>query len=120
LDRETGADLFTGEDQFGIASLVYKWAPDGNPVQQNLVASAEYFFGHEEGVFDGVPVDYDRNGFYVQGVYQFMPRWRFGVRYAEVDAGDVPLALAGSVLDDMGHTPRAWSALLEYDTSEFG
>ena len=120
LDRDTGGDLFTGNDGLAIASVVYKWAPGGNPTANNLVVNSEYFFGTEDGTFKGVPVDYDRSGFYVQGVYQFMPRWRAGVRYAQLDSGGVDAALAGSVLDDMGHSPRAWSALLEYDTSEFG
>jgi hypothetical protein len=120
LDRDTGGDVFTGSDDLAIASLVYKWAPNGNPVETNLTVTGEYFFGHEEGLFNGVPVDYDRSGFYVQGVYQFMPRWRVGARYAELQSDDAPLALAGSVLDDFGHTPRATSALLEYRTSEFG
>ena len=120
LDRDTGGDVFTGTDGLGIASLVYKWSPGGNPTVTNLVASGEYFFGHEDGAFNGVPVGYDRSGFYVQGVYQFMPRWRFGVRYAELQTAAAPLLLAGSALDDFGHTPQTLSALLEYDASEFG
>ena len=68
-----------------------------------------------------MPVDYDRSGFYVQGAYQFMPRWRVAVRYAEVQSDlDLPLSLVGSTLDDFGHTPQATTAMLEYDTSEFG
>lgn len=120
LDRDTAGDLFTGEDELAIASLVYKWAPGGNPTVNNLIVNGEYFFGWQQGIFNGIPVDYERSGFYVQGVYQFVPRWRFGVRYAELQTDDVPLALVGSTLDHMGHTPQAWSALLEYDTSEFG
>ena len=49
-----------------------------------------------------------------------MPRWSFGLRYAELQAGNVGAALIGSALDDLGHTPRAETALLEFDTSEFG
>jgi hypothetical protein len=118
--RDTGGDIFTGTDNLGIASLVYKWAPHGNPAVTNLVLSGEYFFGHEQGEFNGMPVDIDRSGFYIQGVYQFMPRWRAGVRYAEIDTSDPGILLAGSVLDAMGHTPQAATAMLEYDTSEFG
>ncbi|MCE9522486.1 MAG: hypothetical protein K8S25_08665 [Alphaproteobacteria bacterium] len=120
LDRDTGGDLFTGTDGLGIASLVYKWSPNGNPTVTNLVVNGEYFFGHEDGTFNGVPVDTDRSGFYVQGVYQFMPHWRFGLRYAELETDAPPALLAGSALDDFGHTPQSLSALLEYDTSEFG
>ena len=119
-NRDTDGDVFTGTDDLLIASLIYKWAPNGNPVETNLSLSGEYFFGREEGTFNAVPVDYDRSGFYVQGVYQFMPRWRIGVRYSELQTDGVPLALAGSALDDFGHTPQALTGLLEYRTSEFG
>ena len=119
-DRETEGDRFTGNDDVGIASLVYKWAPGGNATVRNLVLSGEFFFGREKGVFDNVALSQNRNGWYVQGVYQFMPQWSFGLRYAQLAGDDVPLALMGSALDDFGHTPRAETALLEYDTSEFG
>jgi len=118
--RDTGGDLFSGTNDLGIATLVYKWAPGGNPVVQNLVLSGEYFFGHENGAFNGINVDYNHSGWYVQGVYQFMPRWSFGLRYAELDTPRVGAALMGSTLDDLGRTPRAETALLEFDTSEFG
>ncbi len=118
--RETGHDIFTGTDGTGILSLVYKWAPAGNPTVQNLVLSGEFFYGKENGVFDAVPVDYNRWGWYAQGVYQFMPQWSFGLRYAELGSDGVGHALVGSTLDPQSHNPRAETALLEYDTSEFG
>lgn len=119
-DRDIDGDIFTGEDKIAIASLVYKWAPDGNPTVNNLIVNGEYFFGNEKGDFNGVPIDLDRSGWYVQGVYQFMPQWRVGLRYAMLDSDGVDVALAGSALDDFGHSPSAATALLEYDTSEFG
>ena len=121
LDAFTGTDdIFTGTDDLGIASIVYKWSPSGNPLVTNLIANAEYFFGHEQGTFNGVPVDYNRTGFYVQGAYQFMPQWRVGLRYAELQTAKVPFALAGTTLDDLGQSPQATTAMIEYDTSEFG
>lgn len=117
--RETGGDLFSGRDHFAIASLVYKWAPLGNPTVNNLIVNGEYLYDRDEGRFDGAPLQTTRDGWYLQGVYQFRPRWRAGVRYDQLDAGDVPHALAGTVLDDRGHTPRRYTALLEFDTSEF-
>jgi len=119
-DRGTGGDLFSGYDDVGIASLVYKWAPGGNPVQENLVLSGEYFHGREKGTINGVPIALDRDGWYAQGVYQFMPRWSVGLRYAQLAPDSIPGSLSGSVLDDLGRTPRAETALLEFDTSEFG
>ena len=79
-----------------------------------------YFFGRESGSFNGIRLDSNRDGWYLQGVYQFMPRWSFGLRYAQLGTGNIGPGLAGSVLDDLGHTPRAETALLEFDTSEFG
>jgi hypothetical protein len=116
----TGTDTFTGNDDLGILSLVYKWAPGGNPTVRNLVLAGEAFLGREKGVFDAVPVSQTRSGFYVQGVYQFIPQWSVGLRYAQVNASGVGPLLTGTALDDFGHTPRAETALLEYDTSEFG
>jgi hypothetical protein len=118
--RVNGADTFTGKDDLGIASLVVKWAPNGNVARQNLVLSGEYFFNRERGDFDGARVDLKRDGWYAQGVFKFRPHWSIGLRHAELDPDEVPLALAGSTLDALGRKPRAETALLEYDTSEFG
>jgi hypothetical protein len=117
--RMTAGDEFTGDENLGVASFVYKWAPGGNLLLRNLALSGEYFFGHENGAFNGVPVDYNHSGWYVQGVYQFMPRWSVGLRYAQLGTGTVSGTLAGSTLDNLGHTPRAETALLEFDSSEF-
>lgn len=118
--RETEAgDLFSGVDNLGIASVVYKWAPQGNPKRRNLIVNGEYFFGSEKGEFNGMPINMDRWGWYGQAVYQFRPRTRVGLRYARISADDPPLALADSAIDVLGRRPSATSALLEYDTSEF-
>lgn len=119
-ERDTDGDLFSGKDNLGIFSAVYKWAPGGNPVERNLVLSGEFFFDRQEGEFNTIPVDDDRFGWYVQGVYQFMPRWSVGARYAALGGVNADAALAGTVLDPQGHDPHATTALLEYDTSEFG
>jgi hypothetical protein len=118
--RQTDSDVFTGSDNLFIASAVYKWAPGGNLTIQNLILSGEFFFDREEGLFNGLHFDQDRTGWYLQGVYQFMPRWSFGLRYAQLGTSGIGGALSGSTLDDFGHVPRAESALLEFDTSEFG
>ena len=120
--RETvGGDIFSGSDDLGIISLVYKWAPGGNLLLRNLILSGEFFFDREDGSFNGVRLNnYDRTGWYVQGVYQFMPRWSVGLRYAQLGTNGVDGALNGTVLDDLGHIPRTETALLEFDTSEFG
>jgi len=118
--RDTNDHIFNGTDDLGILSLVYKWAPGGNPVNRNLTLSSELFYGHEGGTFDALAFSQNRFGWYVQGVYQFMPQWSFGLRYAGVSTSSPGALLAGSDLDNLGRTPNAETALLEYDTSEFG
>ena len=119
-NRDTDGDIFSGDSNLAVAAFVYKWAPNGNPTVNNLILNAEYFFNREDGTFNGLALDLDRQGWYVQGVYQFMPQWRVGLRYAGLASDGVSGPLAGSSLDDFGHSPQTLSALLEYDTSEFG
>ena len=59
-----------------------------------------------------------QDGFYVQGVYQFRPRWRVGARFDRLDASNdvgvnpvTPLAAA--------HNPSRVSAMVDFSNSEF-
>ena len=120
IDRSTAADLFSGDTDIGIASFVYKWAPNGNTTTRNLILSSELFYGEEKGEFNRLAISQAHFGWYAQGVYQFMPAWSVGLRVAGLNSEFPGAALTGSALDDLGHSPFAASALLEYDTSEFG
>ena len=130
---------FTGDSNLAVADFVWKWAPDGNPRERNAKLQAEYFYRDEDGRLDfsnaagGALLPYDgrQQGFYVQGVYQFMPRWRAGLRYDRVwsdnalavtdntsgEADDDLLDESG-LLDD-GHDPHRYSVMLDYSHSEF-
>ena len=46
-----------------------------------------------------------QNGWYVQGVYQFMPRWRFGVRYDRLDSGTPEIGLVSDGTLRAGRLP---------------
>jgi hypothetical protein len=132
--RETGEDettAFSGKSDLTIVDAVYKWAPNGNATVHNAVLQGEYFFRHEhgdlvfdpEGSADASAYRGDQQGFYVQGVVQFMPRWRAGVRYDRLYADNnvedpVPGTSLGFVADD-GHDPQRWSAMVDFSNSEF-
>lgn len=118
-DRMTASDSFSGDNGLGIASLVYKWAPGGNPAQKNLTLSGEYFTDRQTGDFNGLPARLNRTGWYAQGVYQFTNRWSVGLRYGSLNGDRPSKPLLGSALDDLGRNPRVITGLLEYDTSEF-
>ncbi|MGH8516637.1 MAG: hypothetical protein ACREUE_04170 [Panacagrimonas sp.] len=137
--RQTGdeddADIvsFDGKSNLTILDGVYKWSPNGNATVRNAVIQGEYFFRHEHGdlVFDpdgaADTSNYrgDQQGFYLQGVYQFMPRWRVGLRYDRLFAdNDLSNAVTGTPLeliaDDGGRDPDRWSLMTDFSNSEFG
>ncbi|HEY0435670.1 MAG TPA: TonB-dependent receptor [Phenylobacterium sp.] len=119
--RETGdlPDVFRGQTELGVAHLVVKWAPGGNPVQRNLKFQTEIFREHPHGLFDGARLVRTSYGLYGQLVYQFLPQWRVGYRYDWLTAGGVSAALAGTTVDDQGHDAHRHSLMVEYDHSEF-
>ena len=117
---------FTGKDDTLIADAVFKWAPNGNPVETNLKLQGEFFARNERGSYfrpgriRGLEYDEWQTGFYTQAIYQFMPRWRLGLRYDQLFGNHLSGVFAGTKLDSDGVTPRRASAMLEYNTSEFG
>lgn len=121
-DRATNEDmdLFTGHERIGIVDVVYKWAPNGNPVERNLKLQGEFMLGSLDGNFNGIPFSQDQRGAYLQAIYQFMPRWRVGVREDAVWTHGDRAVLAGTALDGEGVVPRRTSAMIDYSTSEFG
>ncbi|MDX1698450.1 MAG: hypothetical protein R3308_09195, partial [Thiohalobacterales bacterium] len=135
---EAGGTSFTGNSDLWIADFVWKWAPNGNPTQRNFVFSAEYFDREEDGAVtfteDSLTADLtydgDQRGFYLQGIYQFMPRWRAGLRYDWLDSDNrVTLVNDGGldpdeVLDEVGlvdatDNPERWSLMTDYSPSEY-
>ena len=121
----TTHDLFTGSSTLNGVDFIWKWAPNGNPKQTNLMFQTEYFTRDEDGTLDpassGTPLSYNgkQKGWYTQAVYQFMPRWRMGLRYDQLKANAVQAALAGTVLDKQGHDPKRLSVMADFSSSEF-
>jgi hypothetical protein len=114
-------DIFNGKSDTLIFDAVYKWAPGGNPVETNFKLQGEFFAHRDDGQFNSLAYNSGwQTGFYTQAIYQFMPRWRVGLRYDQVNGNKQTGLLAGSTVDSMGTTPRRASAMLEYNTSEFG
>ncbi len=115
-----GHDTFKGTERLGIFDAVYKWAPNGNPVERNLKLQGEFMLGEADGRFNGISDTQQQRGFYVQAVYQFMPQWRIGVREDAVWAYGTSAAINGTTFDGQGVVPRRTSAMIDYSTSEFG
>lgn len=120
-ERETGdgAEVFSGDSDLGIADFVWKWAPNGNASNTGFKFQTEYLWRNEEGEYNGSAYDADQSGWYAQGVYQFMPRWRVGLRYDQLAADDPGVAFAGTALDTLDHKPRRTSLMVDFSNSEF-
>lgn len=121
----------TGKSRFWNAHFVWKWAPNGNPIDQNFKFQAEYFKRVEEGLitydsdnFTGNQSvgDYyaKQSGWYMQGVYQFMPRWRIGLRTEKLNYGTVSLANAESFQNlTTRFNPQRTSMMFDYSPTEY-
>ncbi len=121
---------FSGDSDLVLFDFVYKWAPDGNAKEQNLKLQFEYFDRQESGLLSMIGSDpfeitsYNgkQKGYYLQGIYQFMPKWRIGMRYDYLDADNN--AFDTDILEEAGLVPFAdnmdsWSLMLDYSNSEF-
>lgn len=117
-DDGTEGDSFSGDSDLATIDFVWKWAPNGNPTVRNFKVQAEYFRRDEAGAFAGIPYDGDQSGWYLQGVWQFMQRWRTGYRYDAVDANNGPL-FAGTILADPGRSSKRNSLMIDWSLSEF-
>ena len=133
-----GQDLgaaFSGKSATWIADAIYKWSPNGNPTVTNFKLQGEYFRRNEDGslAFAGPGVapasgSYAsaQSGWYLQGVYQFMPLWRAGLRYERLSSGSRHIGLIDSgiltaasfpLLD--AYAPSRSTLMLDYSPSEF-
>ena len=131
--HEGGAEevpAFNGDSEISGVDFVYKWAPNGNNRERSLKIQAEYFVRDEDGVvelegsdpLESTSYQGEQSGWYLQTVYQFIPRWRIGYRYDQLNADnagadDEVLEEAG--LDDEGHTPKRSTVMLDYSHSEY-
>ena len=130
-------NAFSGRSATWIVDGVYKWAPNGNATHTNFKLQGEYFRRKENGTLTydtlaqslGTASDVyssAQSGWYVQGVYQFMPRWRAGLRYDRLRSGTPDIGLVGSgALADAdfpslsAFKPSRSSIMLDYSPSEF-
>ncbi|MCC7549605.1 MAG: TonB-dependent receptor [Burkholderiales bacterium] len=126
---DTGSStLSDGHTRMWGLNLVYKWAPEGNAQYRNFKLVAEWYQRRLDGVLDtdlGGALDSGsfeatQSGWYLQGVFQFLPQWRVGLRFDQLDEGSYDLASnLNGLVEPAGFTPRRWSAMLDWNPSEY-
>ena len=127
---------FDGGNTIWIADFVYRWAPFGNPTERNLKLQGEMFWNKQSGnmtssnsqgnpLANGSNFTQNQQGFYAQGVYQFIPKWRTGYRFDRVFNGTnnygfatSPAVLNGSQLQS-GWNPYRNTLMLDWSNSEY-
>ena len=117
-EEEEEPAAFSGDSDLTALDFVWKWAPGGNPTVRNFKLQGEWFRRSEDGLFDGIDYSGDQAGWYLQGVWQFAPLWRVGLRYDTVDADSGPL-LDGTELEDPGRSSDRSSLMVDWSPSEF-
>jgi hypothetical protein len=135
LAGNDAVNSFTGKSRVTIADFVLKYAPNGNPLVTNFKLQGEYFRRREDGdlTYDsdgaltasGLGITNtdiyrsSQSGWYLQGVYQFMPYWRVGLRYDRLNPGTVDLASNAANLDTPGYKPHKTTLMFDWSPSEF-
>jgi hypothetical protein len=130
-------NAISGNANTWIVDGIYKWAPHGNATQTNFKLQGEYFRRRESGTltFDtlaqssGTAADSyasAQSGWYLQGVYQFQPMWRVGLRYDKLYSGTQDIGLINSGLLTAADFPRLapynpsrTSLMFDFSPSEF-
>lgn len=119
---------FSGTSNVAVADFVWKYAPHGNPLYTNFKVQGEYLLRREHG-----ELTYDRDGalgaqtgayrssqsgWYLQGVWQFMPYWRVGARYDRLNPGSPDYGTNGS-FDSSLFRPERYTLMVDWTPSEF-
>lgn len=122
--------LFEGDSHIIGLNAVYKWAPMGNPREQNIKLQFEYFAREDDGnlglinsnPFETSTLDGQQRGWYTQAIWQFVRDWRAGIRYDRVDSensgSDVAVLEEAGLLNN-GHSPDRISLMTEWLPSEY-
>ena len=120
-------NAFSGSTRVWVLDGIWKWAPNGNATHTNFTLQGEYLRSTRNGslVYDVGNANSVgtyravQSGWYVQGVYQFMPNWRVGLRTERLDPGTPDYGINALSLTGNGYQPRKNSLMLDYNPSEF-
>jgi hypothetical protein len=120
-------NAFSGTTRVLIIDGVWKWAPDGNATRTSFKLQGEYLRSSRSGSLtydvNGLNLadaySADQSGWYLQGIYQFMPRWRFGLRTEQLNTGTSNYGSNSAALATGSYQPTKNSLMLDFNASEF-
>jgi hypothetical protein len=121
------SNAFSGSTRVWVVDGVWKWAPNGNATQTSFKLQGEYLQSTRSG-----SLTYDlsgansmdayravQSGWYLQGIYQFMPSWRLGLRTERLNAGTTDYGMNAASFSNSGYQPSKNSLMFDFTPSEF-
>jgi len=129
-DPTRTTNSFTGQSRLWVLDGILKWAPNYNPTYTNFKLQGEYFRRRENGdlTFDATGAAQTggftstQSGFYLQGVYQFVPMWRVGYRYDRLNSGNSSFSAPLNAADFpilAAYNPTKHTVMADLSPSEF-
>ena len=117
------SSAFTGSTRVWVVDGVWKWAPNGNATQTSFKLQGEYLRSTRNGNLSlNNATDVYRtvqSGWYVQGVYQFMPQWRVGLRTERLNPGTPDYGINAALFAASTYKPSKNTLMLDFNPSEF-
>lgn len=121
------SSAFTGRSRIWLLDGVWKWAPNGNATHTSFKLQGEYLHSTREGSLSYDPANSNQtdayralqSGWYVQGIYQFMPGWRVGLRSERLNPGTPDYASNVAHYPSSSYQPGKNSLMLDFSPSEF-
>lgn len=118
---------FTGNTRVWLLDGVWKWAPHGNATRTSFKLQGEYLRSTRSGSLTMDPGNANlsdayravQSGWYLQGVYQFMPSWRVGLRTERLHPGTPDYGLNAAAFANSGYQPSKNTLMLDFNPSEF-
>ena len=121
---------FAGTTRTAIADVVWKYAPNGNTRETNFKVQGEYFWQRARGdltyagngesaVTNTDAYSANQRGGYVQGVWQFLPTWRVGMRYDRLSPGSPDYGSNAAFLATDAFDPQRATVMFDWTPSEF-
>ena len=123
----TVSNAFSGSTRVWVADAVWKWAPNGNATRTSFTLQGELLRSKRSGdlVYDVANINAAgtyralQSGWYLQGVYQFLPGWRLGLRTERLDPGMPDYGANAGLLKVSDYRPRKNTLMLDFNASEF-
>ena len=123
-------NTFTGSTKLWVIDSVWKWAPNGNFKSTNFKLQGEYIRSKTEGdlVYDfgdsthtNTPYAHQitQSGWYIQGIYQFKPQWRIGMRTERLSTNVPEYAINETEISLPTDQAHKNSVMLDFSPSEF-